>query len=102
MTKEKEMRATIDLEYMPDHVDTFEDAACYLLMEMHKQNHALSRIIASLCEPARITMTRLWNGLGKQSIKQQYFYDMMKGWRPVDQEKPDKPAGDVVDIKTKH
>ena len=50
MTKDKKMRATVDLEFMPDHVDTYEDAACYLLMEMHKQNHALSRIMASLCD----------------------------------------------------
>lgn len=102
MTKEKEMRATVDLDYMPDNVQTYEDAACYLLMEMHKQNHALSRILLSLCDTGTNHDDEAMEWLAQVVIKQQFFYDTMKDWRPDDNEKPDKPAGDVVDIKTKH
>jgi hypothetical protein len=102
MTKDKEMRATVDLDSMPDGIDNYEDAACFLLMELHKQNHALSRIMASLCDTGTNHDDEVMEWLSQVIIKQQYFYDLMKDWRPVDEKKPGKPAGDVVDIKTKH
>ncbi len=102
MTKDKKMRATVDFDSMPDGIESYEDAACYLLMELHKQNHAVSMIMQSLCDTGTNHDDETMEWFGQILLKQQYFYDLMKDWRPVDAEKPDKPAGDVVDIKTKH